>query len=145
MNVVNPEALPPEAILYAMNQTAQAIREAYARVVEHKEPGFFRAESLLPASRDKIKAAIVLSAFIHKLQGQFDKHLHDAFIICYSVLADFVPDEIVERQRKRWELVEAHRGALLKLIKGKGPCPARSGGKVEGREGANGGTRRGRA
>jgi len=107
-----------EAIAYAMNQTAQAIRVAYARAVEHEEPGFFRAESRLPASRDKIKAAMVLSAFVHKkLQGQLDKHFLDALLMCYSTLADFVPDEIVERQRKHWEFMEAHRGGELKLIK----------------------------
>ncbi len=106
------DALSPEAIFYAMIQTAETIREAYGRSVERKVPGYFRADSELPASKDKIKAALVLTAFHRKAAGQLDKCMHDVFYMCYGYLAHYVSEDIVLRERKKAELLHEHAGAI---------------------------------
>ena len=100
----NGTALPSEAVILAMGQTADTIRRAYARVMEHKATGYFRPESDLPASKGKIKAAIILTAWFYQSQGKLDKAMHDAYQVAYGHLADFVPDELAARSTKEAEL-----------------------------------------
>lgn len=104
------DALPPEAILYAMLQTADTVIEAYGRALQRKDTtNMFLAESELPASKDKIKAALVFRAFFHKSQAQLDKRMYDLMYshhqTVYGYLANFVSEEIAARSRKEAELM----------------------------------------
>lgn len=96
--------LSPEATIYAMIQVAETVKDAYARVLE-KGQSVLRPESTLPASREKIKAALAMVAFWHKRQGSLDKAGFDLHQLCYGGLACFVSDDVAERDRKRSELM----------------------------------------
>ena len=93
-----------DAIFLAMGQRADTIRGAYLNVMEREATGYFRAESELPASKDKVKAALILSAWTLRSGGKLDKRLYGAYRNAYGHLADFVSDELVARSRKEAEL-----------------------------------------
>jgi hypothetical protein len=104
------DALPPEAILYAMVQTADTVNEAYGRALQRKDTkSIFLAESELPASKDKIKAALVFRAFFYKSQGKLDKPMYERMYsshqTCYGYLANIVSEEVAARSRKEAELM----------------------------------------
>jgi hypothetical protein len=81
-----------EDTFYAMLKVAETLRVAYARVVERKG-SFVMAESELPASKEKTKAALLLCAHVATLNGQLGEKMVNAVKSCYSSLADFVADE----------------------------------------------------
>ena len=104
------DTLPPEAIVYAMIQTADTLLEAYGRVLESKQPrGILLAESELPASKDKIKAALILRTFFYKSQGKLDKNMYEQMYshhqIGYGYLASFVSEGVAAKSRKEAELM----------------------------------------
>ncbi len=114
-NPSKPEAEPPsqEATIYAMVHVAETLKDAYARLFETKGQGVLRPESSLPASKEKLKAALLLVAMYHKLKKRLDRAEFDRFQVCYGLLADFVSDDMAEKSRKFLELArdpDAARG-----------------------------------
>jgi len=76
---------------------ADALREAYGRVLEEKG-GLPIGESRLPASKEAIKAAIVLGAWFHRDSPGFRERGLARFQVAYASLACVQPDEVAERE-----------------------------------------------
>jgi hypothetical protein len=94
----------PVDITYAMLQVAETLKNAYSRLLQMKGQGMLRPASMLPASKEKIKAALVLVALYHKAKGKLDKAGFEMIQKCYGHLADFVSDDVAEKSRKWCEL-----------------------------------------
>ncbi len=88
-----------------MLQVAETLKDAYAKLLQMKGQGALRHESILPASKEKIKAALILVAFWHKRNGSLDKVRFGNIQVCYGFLADFVSDEVAEKSRQFSDLV----------------------------------------
>ena len=88
-----------------MLQVAETLRHAYARLLQMEGQGMLRSASILPASKEKIKAALVLVALYHKANGTLDAAALETMGICYGFLADFVSDDVAEKSRKHTELL----------------------------------------
>ena len=107
----NDVTLSSEAVFWGLIQKADTLKEAYARVLEQKDRGIIRAESDLPASKEQLKAALLLCAFFqyHKANGQLDTALFDHFQVGFGYLAFFVADEgRAKRSRKLMEIADQH-------------------------------------
>jgi hypothetical protein len=79
-------------------QRANALKRAYALVLETTDRGLIRPESHLPASKEAIKAALLLCALssvstVHRRRDTATLH---HFQVSYGFLAHFVGDETVE-------------------------------------------------
>jgi hypothetical protein len=105
--------LPSEASMHGLIQRANTLREAYARVLEKKGSGIIRPESHLPASKEEIKAALLLCALatVSKANRQPDTATLHHYQVSYGFLAHFVADETLEKRTQEGKAVSKRDGA----------------------------------
>jgi hypothetical protein len=87
----------------------------YGRILERNAHKDFKPETELPASKEAIKTAILLMAQYHKAAGALDEKLYGSLEIGYSMLADFVPDEVAARANRPLDVI---RNLSISLAKG---------------------------
>ena len=98
-----PSATPPqnginlasEAMTQGLLERADTLKQAYARVLEQKDGGIFRPESQLPASKEAIKAALLLCALVDvsRIKRKRDTATLHHYQVGYGCLAHFLTGE----------------------------------------------------
>ncbi len=102
-------ALASEATMCGLMQRANALREAYAQVLEKRDSGIIRPESHLPASKEEIKAALLLCALstVSKADRRPDTATLHHYQVSYGFLAHFVAEETHEKRPRECDGVSA--------------------------------------
>jgi hypothetical protein len=99
-------------------QRANTLREAYARVLEKKSSGIIRPESHLPASKEEIKAALLLCALstVSKANRKPDTATLHHYQVSYGFLAHFVADETLATRPQEWKAVSKREDVARREI-----------------------------
>lgn len=109
-NAVNDASIPSTAAMRGLMQRADMLREGYARALETKDAGIVRPESHLPASKEEIKAALLLGALsaVSKANRQPDAAALHHYQVSYGFLAYFVTAESLAKRPEKREVDSSH-------------------------------------
>ena len=93
-----------DEIFRGVQLKAGIICDAYGKLLQSEHTGFVRRESDLPASREKIKASIILQTHSLKLDGQLSNDYLNSVQVAFGGLAIFVADEQAVRSERFFQV-----------------------------------------